>query len=341
MEPIGVPGFLGAVEVQASHPAPSAAAFHHPPGATSATAAAIALSVDSPPYPAPTKLEATAFLPSGPVDRSGSTGTAFLDLPVQGTHPDNTAALPALPAEDVASNETGFSTAPPLAGRKRSQPTGGWGSQPGNGGGASSHRVIGLDVKRQQGDDDDVAEGQRRRQQRPLGEKHAAVGDAVRSPCPSGFALRGDAAAATAIAGGDIAGVAYTDPPAVGAVGLAAGAVAAAAASAEEHEMDHDVGESPVPFPLRSATKQQLGDNGVGGLAIDFSTGTVPPAVDPAVPTAVAAFAGAAAAAVGAVDGIADPVSCLGDYNFSFEVIFLRQPRSRTFVCKPPTVLVL
>ncbi|CAN0122159.1 unnamed protein product [Scytosiphon promiscuus] len=344
MEPMtAVPGFLGAVEVQAPNAASGPAAFHHAPSATSSTATVIALSGDTQLYTGSTALEAAAFLPSGAVDRSGSTGATFLDLPVQSASADTAAVAALPPPQDTPSQEICISTAPTLSGCKRSQPTGGWGSRAGDGGGgASSHGGVGPGVGRQESVEGDAANGRRQQhhhqQERPLGGNRSAEG-AARPPSPSGFVRRGGdgalACSAAAVGGGQAGVVVYANTPAAGGAGSAvvtvgpatpADAADAADADAEENEMDHDVGESPMAFPLRSATRQDLGEVGVGELRMDFVAGAATAAADipgaaaaAAAATATAAFAGTAAAAVGAVDGMADPVSCLGDYNFSFE----------------------
>ncbi|CAB1116247.1 unnamed protein product [Ectocarpus sp. CCAP 1310/34] len=278
--------------------------------------AALALSGTNPPFVGSAVFE--AFQTSQTSDTGSSSGSgssssaAFLDL--HGA----TTPLSELPAgSEHLGPHDGVLPSPTLAGRKRSQPTGGWSSS--NDGNDQERATAGaasssMCMRRNQNDHSEAR--------------------------PSRFIMQG-AAAADAAAG--VVGVkGEVGDGFLAAGGGSSGTTSSGASRAEEMELD--VGDTPVAY-LRAATSQQLRDDATRSTSSEVPAATfvaepstsgpavvVPAATTETTPAAAAATAAAAAAAAAAVfvpgvaatadadnGSAADPVSCLGDYNFSFE----------------------
>ncbi|CAN0386806.1 unnamed protein product, partial [Ectocarpus sp. 13 AM-2016] len=315
---VEAPSPTSAADAAASAAAATAAAAVPP--AFHMHGAALALSGTNPPFIGSTVFEAfptsqtsdTGNSSAGNSSGSGSSSSAaFLDL--HGA-PTPLRELPA--ASEHLGPHDGVLPSPTLAGRKRSQPTGGWSSS--NDGNDQERAIAGADSS---------STCMRRNQDHDHSEAR-----------PSRFIMQG--AAAAAAAAGVVGGKGDVGDDFLAAGGGSSGTTTSGASTGEEMELD--VGDTPVAYP-QAATNHQLGGDATRSTSSEAPAATFvaepsttfPSVVVPAATTettaaaAAAAAAPAAAAAVfvpgvaataDAVDGsAADPVSCLGDYNFSFE----------------------
>ncbi|CAN0553081.1 unnamed protein product, partial [Ectocarpus sp. 12 AP-2014] len=238
MQPLIDEGALPRVEPPSPSPAADTAASAA--AATAATAvppafhmhgAALALSGTNPPFVGSTVFEAfptSQTSDTGNGSGSGSSSSAaFLDL--HGA----TTPLSELPAaSEHLGPHDGVLPSPTLAGRKRSQPTGGWSSS--NDGNDQERAIAGADSS---------STCMRRNQDHDHSEAR-----------PSRFIMQG-AAAATAAAGVD-GGKGEVGDDFLTAGGGSSGTTTSGASTAEEMELD--VGDTPVAYP-HAATNHQLG----------------------------------------------------------------------------------
>ncbi|CAM9432613.1 unnamed protein product [Ectocarpus sp. 4 AP-2014] len=329
---VEAPSPTPAADAAASAAAATAAAAVSLPSAFHMHGAGLTLSGTNPPFVGSTVFEDLPTSQTSDTRHGSGSGSsssaAFLDL--HGA----TTPLSELPASsEYLGPHDGVLLSPTLAGRKRSKPTGGWSSS--NDGNDQERATAGADTS---------STCMRRIQDHDHSEAR-----------PSRFIIQG--AAAAAAAAGVVRGKGEVGDDFLAAGGGSSSTTTSGASTAEEMELD--VGDTPVAFP-QAATNQQLGGDATRSTSSEAPAATFiaepstagPAVVVPAATTETTAAAAAAAAVfvpgvaatADAVDGsAADPVSFLGDYNFSFEELnkmSKRYPTVNTLANQTPMPLL-